>query len=88
MGFRGLFNHIFVNICLNDTFGIDLIHIIVTICLNDTIVIYLIHNLVNICLNDTFVIWGDLDSFIFVRLFGLGRPRQFYLCETFRAGET
>ena len=52
MGFWGLFNHIFVTICLNDTFGIDLIHILVNICLNDTFVIDLIHILVNICLND------------------------------------
>ena len=58
MGFRGLFNHIFVNICLNDTFIIDLIHILVNICLNDTFVIDLIHILVNICLNGTAGVGG------------------------------
>ncbi len=41
--FRGLFNSMFVNICLNDTFVIDLIYIFVNICLNDTFVIDLIH---------------------------------------------
>ena len=78
LGFMGL---------LIDLIGL-LIHISVNISLNDTFVIYLIHNLVNICLNDTFVIWGDLDSLIFVRLVGLGRPRQSQLCETCRSGET
>ena len=40
LGFLGgLFNSMFVNICLNDTFVIDLIHIFVNICLNDTFVI-------------------------------------------------
>ena len=57
------------------TFVIDLIHVFVNMCLNDTFVIELIHIFVNMCLNDTFVIWGDLDSLIFVRLVGLGRPR-------------
>ena len=48
--------HILVNICLNDTFVIDLIRILVNICLNDTFGIDLINILVHICLNDTFVI--------------------------------
>ena len=39
-GFRGLFNSIFVNICLNDTFVIDLIDVFVNVCLNDTFVIW------------------------------------------------